>query len=169
MLPPTELLYSWYVADPAATGPQLFSTAGHVLDGSTFAVGWFRDGRLETPSSEALGLLPSCTLALALRAAADSGALHSSFPLRSACGCCDCDDRAGGAGMEVVEGEFELERLLGADEVFVASSTRDVMAITAVGDKHFPAGQSLCTRAPPTPQLFIHHTHPCTPSIPGPI
>jgi branched-subunit amino acid aminotransferase/4-amino-4-deoxychorismate lyase len=86
-----------------------------VLDGPTFAVGWFRKGILETPSSSALGLLPSCTLTLALQCARE-------------------------LKMPVSEGVFSLKDMMEAEEVFVTSSTKDVLPVSAVGDKKFPTG-----------------------------
>lgn len=98
----------------------LTSVRGDVLDGPTFAIGWFKDRTLYTPDKTALGLLPSCTLALALSCAQD-------------------------IGLRVVEGVFPLKTMLSADEVFVTSSTKDVLPVCAVGDTTYPAGP--CTAA----------------------
>jgi branched-chain amino acid aminotransferase len=44
------------------------------------------------------------------------------------------------AGYEVEEGRFPLERLLRADEVFLTSSVREVMPVTAVDGKSVAKG-----------------------------
>ena len=96
----------------------LTSEQAVVLDGPTFAVGWFRNGVLHTPSSPALGLLPSCTLALAL----------------------DC---AKELNIKINEGVFQLREVYAADEVFVASSTKDVLPVSGVGEHQFKAAGPL--------------------------
>jgi branched-subunit amino acid aminotransferase/4-amino-4-deoxychorismate lyase len=96
----------------------LLSEQSVVLDGPTFAVGWFKNKTLYTPSSVELGLLPSCTLALALDCARDMNT-------------------------KVVEGVFQLKEILQADEVFVTSSTKDVMPVSAIGEHKFGLSQPL--------------------------
>lgn len=93
----------------------LTSLKGDVLDGPTFAIGWYKNGVLYTPCKKALGLLPSCTLTLALSCAAD-------------------------LKHRVVEGVYPLQTLLDADEVFVTSATKDVLPVCAVGNTTFRAG-----------------------------
>jgi branched-chain amino acid aminotransferase len=44
------------------------------------------------------------------------------------------------AGLEVIEGEFELEDALGATEAFLASTTREVQPISAIDDRQLPDG-----------------------------
>ena len=92
----------------------LLSRDGHVLEGPTFSVAWFREGHMETSAMD-LGILGSITRVAAIEA-------------------------AGRLGMDVVEGRFPLERLLGADEVVALSTVKEVLAIVAVGDVVFPAG-----------------------------
>lgn len=85
-----------------------------VLDGPNFAVCWFKDGVLCAPSWRDLGMLESCTSALALRAA----------------------DRA---GVAVDEGVHRLRDLERADEVYVLSTGNDFTPVSAVGGTQFPA------------------------------
>jgi len=85
-----------------------------VLEGPTFALGWVTDGVLFTPSLESQ-ILASITREATLEAA----------------------DRI---GLEVVMGRFHSETLLAADEVFVMSTIREVMPVTAVGDVEFEPG-----------------------------
>jgi 4-amino-4-deoxychorismate lyase len=47
---------------------------------------------------------------------------------------------ASGVGYSVDEGRYDLERLLGADEVFLSSSVREVMPVAAVDDRAFRPG-----------------------------
>lgn len=85
-----------------------------VLEGPTFTVAWVRDGTVETPSLDLL-ILDSITRRLMLAAAAQ-------------------------LDMPVLEGSFEASRMLGADEVMALSTTKEVMAVTAVGDQNFDPG-----------------------------
>ncbi len=79
------------------------SLEGLVLEGPVSNV-WFREGEtLFTPSLE-LGILAGVTRATLL---ADAAA----------------------RGVEVVEGEFPIERMAAADEVFTSSSVREVMPV----------------------------------------
>jgi 4-amino-4-deoxychorismate lyase len=79
---------------------------GVVLEAPTSNV-WFREGRrLLTPSLE-LPILAGVTRAVLL-------------------------ELAPGLGYEVESGEYELERLLAADEVFLSSSVREVMPVAAI-------------------------------------
>jgi 4-amino-4-deoxychorismate lyase len=81
-----------------------------VLEAPTANV-WFREGdRLLTPSLD-LPILAGVTRAVVCR--------HASH---------------------VEQGRFELERLLGADEVFLTSSVREVMPVARVGERAFPVG-----------------------------
>jgi 4-amino-4-deoxychorismate lyase len=76
---------------------------------------WFRDGdRLLTPSLE-LPILAGVTRAT----------------LR---------ELAPALGYEIEEGTYPLARLLGADEVFLSASIREVMPVVAVADVEFPRG-----------------------------
>ena len=92
----------------------LVASDGTVLEAPTSNV-WFREGeRLFTPSL-ALPLLAGVTRATV----------------------CELAPRA---GYEVEEGRFPLERLLDADEVFLTSSVREVMPVTAVDGKPVAKG-----------------------------
>lgn len=92
----------------------LVSDLGLVLEGPTLAVGWVRDGVLETPGLDLL-ILDSITRRHVLALA-----------------------RA--HGIETVEGSFHKERLLGADEVFVMSTVREVTPVVEVSDYVYPTG-----------------------------
>ena len=92
----------------------LISRDGYVLEGPTFSVGWVVDGNIETPSLD-LGILASITRTVAL-------------------------EEAAGLGLAVVEGQFELDRVLGADEVFALSTLKEVKPIDRVGSTRFAAG-----------------------------
>jgi branched-subunit amino acid aminotransferase/4-amino-4-deoxychorismate lyase len=84
----------------------LIGPDGTVLEAPTSNV-WFREGeRLLTPSL-GLPLLAGVTRATVI-------------------------ELAPAAGYEVEEGTFGLERLLGADEVFLTSSVREVMPVSSV-------------------------------------
>ena len=98
-------------AQEAGFDDALFVAAdGAVLEAPTANV-WFREGdRLLTPSLD-LPILAGVTRAVV----------------------CELASR-------VEEGRFELERLLAADEVFLTSSVREVMPVTAVGDTVFQRG-----------------------------
>jgi 4-amino-4-deoxychorismate lyase len=88
----------------------LVAADGTVLEAPTANV-WFREGDvLHTPSLE-----------LPILAGVTRGVLCRLAP-------------------RVEEGRYELERLLAADEVFLSSSVREVMPVTAVGDRRFPPG-----------------------------
>jgi branched-subunit amino acid aminotransferase/4-amino-4-deoxychorismate lyase len=92
----------------------LVDPGGTVLEAPTANV-WFReDDRLLTPSL-ALPLLAGVTRATLL-------------------------DLAPGAGYEVEEGTFALERLLRADEVFLTSSVREVMPASSIDGQAIEPG-----------------------------
>lgn len=88
---------------------------GAVLEGPTYSVGWVYDGRLETPGID-LGILASITRRVALEVAPS-------------------------CGLEVVEGAFPLERIVGADEVMALSTLKEVMPVTRIGDVVYGIGQ----------------------------
>ncbi len=92
----------------------LLTTDGVVLEGPTFSVGWVVDGRLETPSLD-LGILFSITRGVTLDLARESG-------------------------IEIVEGEWKLDRLGQATEVMAMSTIREVQGVTAVGERTFASG-----------------------------
>ena len=87
---------------------------GTVLEAPTANV-WFREGRtLHTPA-----------LSLPLLAGVTRATLCELAP---------------SLGYAVEEGRYALERLLRADEVFLSSSVREVMPVTAVGETTLAAG-----------------------------
>ncbi|MFV1970352.1 MAG: aminotransferase class IV [Acidimicrobiia bacterium] len=85
-----------------------------VLEGTTFSLGWVADGILFTPSLDSK-ILESITREATLEAA----------------------DRI---GVQVSVGRFKSDALLGSDEVFIMSTVREVMPVTAVGVVEFDAG-----------------------------
>jgi 4-amino-4-deoxychorismate lyase len=85
-----------------------------VLEGPVTNVWWRRDESLFTPSLD-LGILAGVTRGAVL-------------------------DAAPGAGLEPAEGEYRLDDLLGADEVFTTSSVREVMPVVSVDGTPFENG-----------------------------
>ncbi|MCL1601328.1 MAG: aminotransferase class IV [Actinomycetia bacterium] len=85
-----------------------------VLEGPTFSLAWVKDGMLFTPSLDSQ-ILESITREATLEAA----------------------DRI---GVDTTVGRFQREDLLGADEVFIMSTVREVMPVTAVADVSFEPG-----------------------------
>ena len=83
-----------------------------VLEAPTANVWWREGERLLTPSLD-LPILAGVTRAVVL-------------------------ELAPGAGYEVEEGSFRLERLVAADEVFLTSSIREVMPVSAVDGAAIP-------------------------------
>ena len=92
----------------------LISRDGWVLEGPTWTVAWFVDGVLETPSMD-LGILASVTRAEVIKTAAD-------------------------LGLMVVEGRWQLDRVIAADEVVALSTLKEVMPVVAVGPTRFIPG-----------------------------
>jgi branched-subunit amino acid aminotransferase/4-amino-4-deoxychorismate lyase len=92
----------------------LVSMDGLVLEGPTFSVAWVRHGVLETPALE-LGILDSITRRVVL-------------------------EEARGRGMDVVEGVFDLEWMLGADEALAFSTVKEVTPVAEVGDRSYAVG-----------------------------
>jgi 4-amino-4-deoxychorismate lyase len=85
-----------------------------VLEGPTSNVWWRRDRTLFTPSLDT-GILAGVTRGVLAEA-------------------------AGGLGYELQEGAFPLVELIGADEVFMSSSVREVMPVAAVDGERVPVG-----------------------------
>lgn len=85
-----------------------------VLEGPTFSLGWIRDGILFTPSLDT-HILASITRQATLETA----------------------DRI---GIPTEAGRYRSERLLEADEVFVMSTVKEVLPVTAVGLVSFVPG-----------------------------
>ncbi len=106
---------AWRVARAEGYNDALLLTRdGDVLEGPTFSIGWVVDGMIETPSLE-LGILASITRTVALEEAAR-------------------------LGLEVAEGRYGLERVLGADEVFALSTLKEVKPVDRVGTTTFEPG-----------------------------
>jgi len=85
-----------------------------VLEGPTFSLGWIRDGVMYTPSLES-HILESITREATLEVAE-----HIGVPTET--------------------GRYDRRHLLSADEVFVMSTVREVLPVTAVGDTEFEPG-----------------------------
>jgi branched-subunit amino acid aminotransferase/4-amino-4-deoxychorismate lyase len=103
--------------EAAALGADDALLVGHdgtVLEAPTANVWWREGARLLTPSTS-LPVLAGVTRAVLL-------------------------ELAPAAGYETEEGAFPLERVLGADEVFLSSSIREVMPVSAVDGRAFPLG-----------------------------
>jgi 4-amino-4-deoxychorismate lyase len=101
-------------AERGADDALLVAPDGTVLEAPTSNV-WFREGdRLLTPS-----------LALPLLAGVTRATVQELAPQ---------------AGYVVEEGEFALDRLLRADEVFLTSSVREVMPVTAIDGTELEKG-----------------------------
>ena len=92
----------------------LLSRDGTLLEGPTSAVLWVVRGVIETASLD-LGILDSVTRRIALR-------------------------HARGAGIEIHEGHYPLERILAADEIAILSSVKEVLPVVAVGEHRFDPG-----------------------------
>lgn len=92
----------------------LVDPAGTVLEAPTANVWWREGERLLTPTLEQ-PILAGITRAVLV-------------------------ELAPSAGYEVEEGVFRLERLAAADEVFLSSSVREVMAVTAIDGAAVGAG-----------------------------
>lgn len=92
----------------------LVSWEGVVLEGPTFCVGWVVGGVLETPGLD-LFVLDSITRRYVL---AEAAAL----------------------GVATEEGRFSLARLEAAEEVMAFSTTKEVIPVTAVGERRYAPG-----------------------------
>ncbi len=85
-----------------------------VLEGPTFSLGWVRGGVMYTPSLES-HILESITREATLEVA----------------------ERI---GIDTETGSYDRSHFLSADEVFVMSTVREVLPVTAVGDTEFEPG-----------------------------
>lgn len=92
----------------------LVGADGVVLEGPTFSIGWISDGAMCTPALDS-HILASITREATIEVA----------------------DRL---GIPVHERRFGATALLAADEVFVMSTVRQVLPVTAVADAHFAVG-----------------------------
>jgi branched-subunit amino acid aminotransferase/4-amino-4-deoxychorismate lyase len=99
-------------AERGADDALLVAHDGTVLEAPTANVWWREGERLLTPSLE-LPILAGVTRAVVL-------------------------ELAPAAGYGVEEGSFPLERLVAADEVFLTSSIREVMPVSAVDGAPIP-------------------------------
>jgi branched-chain amino acid aminotransferase len=93
----------------------MVTPGGTVLEATTSSIFWVRDGQVSTPPLED-HILASITRAMVIEVVADTGI----------------------AGGQVHERSVDLEDLLAADEVFVASTMRDVQPVGAIDDTRFP-------------------------------
>ncbi|MGI9665839.1 MAG: aminotransferase class IV, partial [Acidimicrobiia bacterium] len=92
----------------------LIGSAGDVLEGPTFSLGWVSDGAMCTPGLER-HILASITREVTI-------------------------DAARNGGIAVREERFPRSALLEADEVFIMSTVREVLPVTAVGDTELEPG-----------------------------
>ncbi len=86
-----------------------------ITECTTANIFWISKGRLYTPTLRA-GVLKGVTRELVLSMAKEMK-------------------------MDVLIGRFTLEDLNRADEVFITSTTRDILPVSLVGDKRFPVGE----------------------------
>ncbi len=94
------------------------NTAGHVCEAATSNVFLVRDGVLGTPSLDS-GCLPGITRQVVI-------------------------GLAGKLGISCEEGSFSADDLRGADEVFLTSSIRGVMAVSRLEGRDLAAGAVTC-------------------------
>ena len=92
----------------------LLTAAGEVLEGPTFTVAWVAGGAVETPGME-MGILASITREVLL-------------------------ETCGRLGLEVRQGRYPLDRLLGSDEVMALSTTKEVTPVARVGGEDLAGG-----------------------------
>jgi branched-chain amino acid aminotransferase len=92
----------------------LLGRTGLELEGPTFSIGWVTNGIVETPCMD-LGILDSITRGAVI-------------------------DVAGRLGIDLVEGEYDLDRVLDSDEAFVMSTVKEVTPVVAVGDDTLSPG-----------------------------
>jgi branched-subunit amino acid aminotransferase/4-amino-4-deoxychorismate lyase len=90
-------------------------TMGRLCEAATANVFWVVDGRLHTPSLDT-GCLPGVTRATLFRLAAESG-----IPCQ--------------------ESHLPVREILGADEVFLTSSTRGVTGVSRIESREFATGE----------------------------
>jgi branched-chain amino acid aminotransferase len=93
----------------------LMGRDGHVLEGPTFSIGWISDGILYTPGLT-LGILESITRSAVI-------------------------DVAARIEMEVRQGIYGVNTVLGADEVIAMSTVREVRPVGRVDDQIFSPGE----------------------------
>jgi branched-chain amino acid aminotransferase len=92
----------------------MLNAEGYIAEGTVSNIFFVIDGVLCTPSTEA-GILDGITRELVIELAAQ-------------------------AGVEVREGKFRPEDLLGASEVFFTNTTSEVMPVSSVGQRNYAVG-----------------------------
>ncbi len=90
----------------------LLNTSGDVSEGTSANAFWVRNGELYTPALEC-GILAGVTRAIVIQISRENG-------------------------IAVSEGCYPLDHLLGADEVFLTSSTAELTPVQSVEDRMFP-------------------------------
>ena len=111
-----------------ATEALFVDADGHVLEASSQNVFMVRDGQLFTPPLS-LNLLPGVTRALILE--------H--WPVQRAAR--SVEGAAGASSSPVIEQSFSIQALRQADEVFLSSTTRAVLAVTQLDGAPVGSGQ----------------------------
>lgn len=99
----------------------LIGRSGHVLEGPNFSVGWVGDGVFYTPSLDT-GILESITRKAVIEVAEREG-------------------------IEVVEGIFDLQHVLEADEMIALSTVKEVSPVRRVDDREYEDGPVTATLA----------------------
>lgn len=92
----------------------LIGGRGHVLEGPTFSVGWISAGIFHTPGLE-IGILESITRSAVIEV-------------------------ANRIGMRVIEGVYEIDDVMSADEVVAMSTVREIIPVVRIDDHEVPAG-----------------------------
>ena len=92
----------------------LIGRSGNVLEGPNFSVGWISDGSFSTPTL-ATGILESITRRAAIEVAERKG-------------------------ITVVEGVFDLQDVLAADEMVVLSTVKEISPVRRVDDHDYAKG-----------------------------
>jgi branched-subunit amino acid aminotransferase/4-amino-4-deoxychorismate lyase len=103
-----------------ATDALLVSLEGLVLEGTTFAVMWVRDGRIFAPALD-LGLVDSISRRTVLQLATEMGIEHET-------------------------GRYRLDDVFAADEVMTSSAVRPLVALERVDDHTLPAAAPVTSR-----------------------
>lgn len=89
----------------------LLNTKGHVSEATAANIFWVCDGKLFTPALDC-GILAGITRAIVI-------------------------EIANAVGIETQEGYFTLDDVFNAEEVFLTSSTRELVPVRSLGDKQF--------------------------------
>jgi branched-chain amino acid aminotransferase len=118
-----NILAAQQAKDAHADEAILFNTAGHLAEGTLTNVFFVRDGVLHTPSLDC-GLLSGVTRELIL-------------------------EMTRGAGMPVEEGRYERETLQAATEIFLTSTTREIVPVATLDGRRVGGG----ARGPITERL----------------